>query len=536
MPHLRPFQIQAIDATKRAFLEGLHRVGISLPTGVGKTYIMCRIAEELLGKGRRVLVLVHRDQLVRQTVEALAQWIPREAIGIVQANKDEIDAPVVVASVQTIQNPKRLIRIQHPALTLVDEAHVSVSDSYMRVYEHLDLLPGGEAHAVGFSATWVRTDKRGLGDIWEEIVFRRSIRWAVRNGFLVPPRAIQCGEDVDLDLDHLKVNADGEYADREAAEVVMIEDLRDAAIRSYLRYADGHSVALFAPTQESVRYFLEGFQQAGISCAEYMSGNSKNNRLFAMAGFDNGAIKVLGTCHALAEGWNSPRCAGILLLNPIRSVGRLVQIFGRALRPWPGKHEGLLLDHVRATDDMDLRSVIDLSTTPEGATQEELDEISEVEEAAERQREARLHLVQKTQHTKEIDLFAGTDALWLTTDQGVPFVTTRRSLYFVVPGEDPSAWDVGMYAEGRGSWLARGLPPNEALEYASEEALAEDHTVASKRASWRKGVKKPSEAQLEYARKLGINTLGMSKSEVGDAISIATASRILAPLGRKIIA
>jgi superfamily II DNA or RNA helicase len=534
VPDLRPYQRSAKASVRKAYREGLHRVGISLPTGTGKTNIMCSLAADLYAKQRSSIIVVHRDQLVRQTKDALELWVPAGDIGVVQANKNQFGAPVVVASAQTIQNMDRLSQLPPYHLYQFDEAHVTVSDSYMRIHEAFGLLPGGDGFAVGYTATWMRSDKRGLGDIWEDIVFRRSIKWAVRHGYLAPPRAIQCGEDVPLALDKLKATEDGEYTDRSAAEVVMVEDLRDAAVKAYLNLAAGRSAALFAPTKEAVRWFLEGFREHGITTAEYMSVTGKNERKFAMTGFNNGAIKVLGTCHALAEGWDSPRCDCIILLNPVR-LGRFVQIFGRALRPWPGKRDGLLLDLVRATDDVALRSVIDLSATPAGASQEELDEISEVEEAfkIQQEREEQARLVKKTHQTREVDLFAGTDARWLTTDQGIPFINTRNSIYFVNPNADEMSWDVGIYSRGKGKWLARGLPPSEALDVASDAALTEDHSVASRRASWRRGGQKPTESQLEYARRLGINPIGMSRAEVADAISVATASQILSRLDRR---
>jgi superfamily II DNA or RNA helicase len=535
MARLRQYQRNGNEAAKEALRKGYHRVGIALPTGTGKTNMMAANAADILTKGRRCMILTHRDPLIPQTVATLKLWVPASSIGIIKANKNDVGAPVTVASVHTLKNPKRLAQIEQlPDLTQVDEAHVSVADIYMRVFEKLDLLPGGSHHAIGFSATWVRSDNRGLGDIWEDIVFRRSIRWAVRNGFLVEPRALQCGQDVDLNLDSIRVGKDGEYLDSDAANVVMIDSLRDRAVKAYLQHANGRSMALFAPTQEAVRYFLEGFREADIQVAEYMYNSE--NRETALIGFNNGSIKILGTCHALAEGWDAPRCDCVMLLTPIKFVGRFIQIFGRALRPWPGKVDGLLLDMVRATDDKELSSVIDLRVTPPGASQEELDEICEVELAAARQREAAERgLVKDTIRTREVDMFAGTEARWLTTDFGVPFVMTRDNLYFVV--QNGAGFNVGVCdsrSRRHSRWLAEGLDPQDALEVGSDAALAEDPSIASKNSSWRKGRRAPSMEQIGLAKSLGIDEPEhMTKGQLGDAISIAMANHLLAPLERK---
>lgn len=521
MSQLRDYQLEAWAAVRQGFDSGLHRVGISLPTGTGKTHIMAAMCAEMARKGRSTLTLVHRDTLVDQAYRRYADVIPASQIGIVKAGKNQIDRLVTIASVHTLSRENRLAQIFPPKLTIVDEAHVSVSDMYLRVYQHIGLLPDAPGYGVGFTATWLRSDNRGLGDIWESVVYKRSIQWAVRRGYLVPPRAIQLGDGVDVS--EVK-EIGGDYSERGLEQVVMIEDLRATVVKGYLNMASGQPAVLFAPTQASARFFAAALEEAGIKTAEIFAGTSPLARRVAFAGFHNGAVKVLVTCTALAEGWDAPHCSVALLLRPSKHPGLITQCIGRVLRPWPGKREALLLDFVGVFDDYDMRAIIDLSETPEARPESNTDE-TEAEELAEPSEPAS-RMVRKISGITQIDLFAGTQARWLTTRGGIPFVATSDRWYFII--EIDGAFNVGECGKKTlhgGRWLANNVTSAEAIELASDAAIEHDNTVASKAAEWRSG--NITLKQESYALQLGIFPEGMSKSELSDAISVKLASRVL---------
>jgi len=113
---LRPYQrdaLEAVDATERV---GITRSLIVHPTGTGKTVIFTALILSRLDRGA-ALVLVHTDELVRQTIERLREGGYAGEIGIVKAERDEHTAPVVIASVQTLRRANRLARIIPPGGT-----------------------------------------------------------------------------------------------------------------------------------------------------------------------------------------------------------------------------------------------------------------------------------------------------------------------------------------------------------------------------------------------------------------------------------
>src|SRR5919106_352585 len=102
---LRPYQAEAIEAINLAETDGVTRPLVALPTGTGKTVVFAHLIDQRPG---RALVLAHRDELIRQAEDKLLLVNPDFQIGVVKAGENEIDAPVVVASVQTLSRPNRL--------------------------------------------------------------------------------------------------------------------------------------------------------------------------------------------------------------------------------------------------------------------------------------------------------------------------------------------------------------------------------------------------------------------------------------------
>ncbi|HZC00889.1 MAG TPA: DEAD/DEAH box helicase family protein, partial [Gammaproteobacteria bacterium] len=117
----RPYQDEAVAAVLHGAQHGLKRPLIALPTGTGKTIVFALLIQQRPG---RALVLAHRDELIEQAVEKL-HWIdPEMEIGVVKAERDEHEASVVVASVQTLSRCQRLARLVPDFDTIViDEAH-----------------------------------------------------------------------------------------------------------------------------------------------------------------------------------------------------------------------------------------------------------------------------------------------------------------------------------------------------------------------------------------------------------------------------
>src|SRR5438094_7062867 len=130
----RPYQHEAVAALLTAAARGVQRPLLVLPTGTGKTIIFALLVQR---RGGRALILAHRDELLQQAVDKLHLVDPTMPLGVVQAARDELTAPTVVASVQTLSRRPRLARLVPDFHTIViDEAHHAPAPSYRRSLEY----------------------------------------------------------------------------------------------------------------------------------------------------------------------------------------------------------------------------------------------------------------------------------------------------------------------------------------------------------------------------------------------------------------
>ncbi len=105
---LRDYQTECLTAISEASKADISRPLVSLPTGTGKTIIFAYIIQQIAQGGGRSLVLVHRDELLRQAEDKLLIICPEAEIGVVKAARNELDAAVTLASVQTVSRESRL--------------------------------------------------------------------------------------------------------------------------------------------------------------------------------------------------------------------------------------------------------------------------------------------------------------------------------------------------------------------------------------------------------------------------------------------
>ena len=182
-PELRPYQLTAIEKIRERFAAGDRATLLILATGLGKTVVFADVARRTVERGGRALILAHRGELLDQArakLEALGLSVELE-----KASEHAGDAPVVVASVQTLRGD-RLASWPADAfrLIVIDEAHHSAAKSYRDIADHFEA-----ARILGVTATPDRLDGKGLGDLFDSVAVRYELRDAIRDGWLSPLKA-----------------------------------------------------------------------------------------------------------------------------------------------------------------------------------------------------------------------------------------------------------------------------------------------------------------------------------------------------------
>lgn len=330
---LRTYQQHAIENLRDAYRAGARAPLLCLPTGCGKTIIFTAIANSAAARGRDVLILVHRRELLNQASRKLS------AIGldhdIIAAGSPATDHSVRVASVQTLA--RRLPGIDwQPSLIIIDEAHHACAGSWTKI---LDKWP--DAYRLGVTATPCRLDGRGLSSAFDQLVLGPSVADLTVSGYLSPARIY--APPVVADLSGLHRRA-GDYAIDEAAHAMDRSTVTGDAIAHYQRLAGAQRAIAFCCSVAHAESVARSFNAAGINAATLL-GNTPD-RDAVVAAFDAGTVQILVTVDVVSEGFDIPAASCAILLRPTQSLGLYLQQVGRVLRPAPGKSHALILDHV----------------------------------------------------------------------------------------------------------------------------------------------------------------------------------------------
>ncbi len=335
---LRQYQVDAIEAVRRELAAGRRCVLLCAPTGAGKTVMFSAMVAAALAKGKRVLVLVHRRELVDQAVDKL-RALGIEPGVILAGVTPRPELPVQVASIQTLGAVREKVRCRPlpPAdLVIPDEAHHAVSGTWKRL-----LAEYPKATIVGATATPWRTDKLGLADIFETHVVAATVAELIANGSL-------CEYDVRAydapDLHEVPI-VGGDFHQGKLALACNTTVHVGEVVGEYLGYGRGRRALLFAVSVEGSRAIVAEFLAKGVR-AEHVDGTTpKLERAAILRRLAAGETQVVSNVGCFTEGFDCPGIEICILDRPTMSLSLFLQMVGRGLRPAPGKARALLVDH-----------------------------------------------------------------------------------------------------------------------------------------------------------------------------------------------
>jgi superfamily II DNA or RNA helicase len=332
-PTLRHYQDMDVARVRELLRHGRKRVCYQAPTGSGKTIVFCYIAKRVVEAGRRVLILVHRVELIEQTAEALAATGVR--FGIIAAGyPEDPDALAQVAMVPTLVN--RLDRLRDVKLVVVDECHHGPAATWRTILAALT-----DAVVLGVSATPERLDGQGLDELFDALVVGPPVKALIAGGWL-SPFVVYAPERL-VSLRGLR-SIGGDYAVGELARVMNTRTVLDDVLVEFNKHLLGKTAICFCATISHSLAVARFLREAGIR-AEHLDGDcTHNERRRVLARLESGETSVVTNCALISEGLDIPTVGGVILLRPTKSLAVYLQQIGRALRPAPGKR-AIILDH-----------------------------------------------------------------------------------------------------------------------------------------------------------------------------------------------
>lgn len=319
---LHDYQQRLVDKTRQAYMQGYKAPCVVAPCGAGKSVIISEIARMTTIKGNRVLFLVHRRELIEQIKNTF--------------KKNEVNLDLVqFGMVQTVV--RKLDKTPKPALIITDENHHALAKSYRKIYDHFsDVL------RLGFTATPIRLNGTGLGDVNDILIEEVDAKWLIENNYLSPykyyaPRLI--------DTTKLKLNNLKEFSSTSIDNAMEDKAIYGDVIKHYKELADGEQAIAYCHSVKASEFTAEQFRQHGINAVHLDAKTPKHERDSIIQKFRDREIQVLCNVDLIGEGFDVPDCSTVIMLRPTQSLSLYIQQAMRGMRYQPGK-TSIIIDHV----------------------------------------------------------------------------------------------------------------------------------------------------------------------------------------------
>ena len=326
---LRPYQEVAVSDACKA-LDKHNNTLVVAPTGAGKTIMLSALVGKRHKKGKRVLVLQHRDELVSQNKEKFERVNPLISTSIVNGTVKHWEGDAVFSMVQTMSRDRNLRDRPLFDMVVIDEGHHAAAPTYTKVIDAV-LKDNENAEIVGFTATPNRGDGKGLRGVFNNCAHQIELATLIREGFLVRPKSYVIDLGVGDQLDRVTKRGK-EYDMEEVAAIMDRSVINERIVDEWKDKAGDRKTVVFCSTVLHAEHVCEAFLRAGIR-ADFVTGETpKEDRAEMLHDLEFGDLQVMVNVMVLTEGFDAPPVSCVVLTRPCSQKGTMVQMIGRGLR------------------------------------------------------------------------------------------------------------------------------------------------------------------------------------------------------------
>ena len=160
---VRPYQAEAMRSLDHGFELGKRRFLIELPTGTGKTDLICLYLKRLLQAGwvEKVLFLVDRDQLALQALEAIQDILSSYPSFWLRPGSARQEQQITVALLQTMIGRVDEYTAGYFDIVIADECHRSIYGAWQAALTRFDTIH------IGLTATPASYIERNTYDLYQ---------------------------------------------------------------------------------------------------------------------------------------------------------------------------------------------------------------------------------------------------------------------------------------------------------------------------------------------------------------------------------
>lgn len=331
---LFPYQQNALDCIES---DPSHSQLISMPTGTGKTITFLNLAKQ---KNKRCLILVHREELLKQTYDkAKLCGYEEENLALVTSEKKEEFKKLTIAMVPTLIRNLDLYNPDSIEMVIIDEAHHATAASYMNILKYFKVFEEKKL-IFGFTATPLRGDKSMLSDIFLSHSFKMTLSEATKEGYICPVYGLRVEIDKSLsEIDTIQ----GDYDIKQLDKVINCPEVNKIIVErcDLIRKHPGIIFCTSVNHAIELARLLREKKKKAISVS-HLTSKKNLERIYRM--LRKGSIDFITNAVKLSEGFDYPPIQSIIVARPTRSPVLYKQMIGRGLRKSEGKEDCIVIE------------------------------------------------------------------------------------------------------------------------------------------------------------------------------------------------
>lgn len=334
--YLQKNVLEALDYYRT---KGWKKGVVVLPTGTGKTFLS---AFDTLKTPGRILFIVHRLDILKQSKEAFEKIYPNEVLGLLtgEVKENVTDSKILFASKDSLRSTEILTTFSPNEFDyiIVDEVHHGQAPTYQMVLKYFE----PNFFMLGLTATPDRMDRKDIFELFDyQKIFEYNLFEAIENGFLVP--YTYYGLQDNIDYNTIKHNG-VKYNVADLDNKLIIKERNQKILEEYLLKGEGNKALGFCCSVKHANAMAAFFSENGISSVAITSESANRDDL--IKGFRNNLYSVVFTVDLFNEGVDFPDLRVLLFLRPTESKTVFFQQLGRGLRLCGGKENVVIIDFI----------------------------------------------------------------------------------------------------------------------------------------------------------------------------------------------
>lgn len=333
-------QTEALASLEKLRQSGQTKALLISATGTGKTYLAAFAVQK--SAPRRVLFLVHREQILKQAAQTFQHVLGNIDIGFLSRTHKDFSAPYLFSTISMMAKDDILSQFTPTYFDyiIIDETHRAGAKSYRKILNYFK-----PQFLLGMTATPNRSDGFDIYKLFDyNIAYEIHLKEAMQENMLCPFHYFGI---TDITIDNQEID------DISSFNLLTSDERVEHIIKKAQFYGySGERVKglIFCRNIEEAHLLSQKFNEKGFYTTTLCGEDSQETRENALSRLEQSnrqnGLDYIFTVDIMNEGIDIPAVNQIIMLRPTKSSIIFVQQMGRGLRKYPDKDYVVILDFI----------------------------------------------------------------------------------------------------------------------------------------------------------------------------------------------